>query len=132
MQVSSKGRYALRVMADIARHDEDFVSISDIAARQAITVKYLEKIMSMLSKAKLVVSFRGANGGYKLSKQPKEYSVLEILEAVGEGTKLTVCTSNGECKMEHVCDTMKVWHNLSNLINDYLSKVTLEDLIKNN
>ena len=132
MQVSSKGRYALRVMADIARHDKDFVPISDIAARQSITVKYLEKIMSMLSKAKLVTSFRGANGGYKLSKSAKEYSVLEILEAVGEGTKLTVCTSNGECSMEHVCDTMRVWHNLSNLINDYLSKVTLEDLIKNN
>lgn len=132
MQVSSKGRYALRIMSDIARHEEDFVPISDIAIRQSITVKYLEKIMSMLSKAKLVVSFRGANGGYKLAKPAKEYSVLEILEAVGEGTKLTVCTSNGECDMAHSCDTMKVWFKLSELINGYLKTVTLEDLIKNN
>ncbi len=130
MQLSSKGRYALRVMTDIARNENDFVSISDIASRQHISIKYMEKIISMLVKKKLLVSMRGANGGYKLTKAPNEYSVLEILEAVGEVTKIAACSNGAKCDMIDKCDTARVWTGLSNLINDYLAKTTLKDLIK--
>ena len=130
MQISTKGRHAVRIMADLARNTENYVSINEIATRQGITVKYLEKIMAMLSKKHLVSSMRGSMGGYKLTKPAKEYSVLQILEAVGEGTKIATCTVNGECARQENCDTMKVWFKLSNLINNYLKTITLEDLIK--
>ena len=131
MQITSKGRHAVRIMADLARHKEDYVPLTDVAARQEITIKYLEKIVSMLSKAGLVVSMRGASGGYKLCKPANEYTILEILEAVGEGTRLANCTVNKDCARKESCDTMKVWIKLSNLIDDYLKTITLEDLIKN-
>ncbi len=130
MQLSSKGRYALRVMTDIARNNDEFVSINDISNRQHISVKYMEKIISMLVKAKLLVSMRGVNGGYKLTKKTEEYSVLEILEAVGEVTKISACCNGEKCEMLEKCDTARVWTGLSNLINDYLAKTTLKDLIK--
>lgn len=130
MQISTKGRHAVRIMADLARNADNFVSINEIASRQGITIKYLEKIMGMLNKKKLVVSMRGANGGYKLVKPAKDYSVLEILEAVGDGTKIATCTIHGDCTRQDKCDTMKVWFKLSNLIDDYLKTITLEDLIK--
>lgn len=130
MQISTKGRHAVRIMTDLARNSDEFVSTNEIAARQGITVKYLEKIMSMLTKKQLVVSMRGASGGYKLCRPANEYSVLEILEAVGEGTKIANCTINGNCARVDKCDTMKVWFKLSNLINNYLNTITLEDLIK--
>ena len=117
-------------MADLARNSGNYVSINEIASRQGITIKYLEKIMGMLNKKKLVLSMRGANGGYKLVKPAKDYSVLEILEAVGDGTKIASCTIHGDCTRQDKCDTMKVWFKLSNLINDYLKTITLEDLIK--
>ncbi len=129
MQLSSKGRYALRVMTDIARNNQEFVSINDISNRQHISVKYMEKIIAMLVKSKLLVSMRGVNGGYKLTKKPEEYSVLEILEAVGEVTKISACSNGAECDMLEKCDTARVWTGLSKLINDYLAKTTLKDLI---
>ncbi len=130
MQISTKGRHAVRIMADLARNCDNFVSINEIASRQGITIKYLEKIMAMLNKNDLVVSMRGSNGGYKLTKPAKDYSVLEILEAVGDGTKIATCTIHGNCTRQDKCDTMKVWFKLSTLINDYLKTITLEDLIK--
>lgn len=130
MQISTKGRHAVRIMTDLARNNDEYVSINEIAARQGITVKYLEKIMGMLVKHSLVVSMRGATGGYKLCRSANKYSVLEILQAVGETTKIASCTTNGECARQDKCDTMKVWFKLSNMINNYLKTITLEDLIK--
>ena len=130
MQISTKGRHAVRIMADLARYSSEYVSINEIALRQGITVKYLEKIMAMLSKQQLVLSMRGATGGYKLVKPAKDYSVLEILEAVGEGTKIATCTVHGDCDRQDKCDTMKIWFKLSGLINDYLKTISLADLIK--
>ena len=130
MQISTKGRHAVRIMTDLARNNAEFVSINEIASRQGITVKYLEKIMGMLAKKGLVVSMRGATGGYKLSRSADKFSVLEILEAVVESTKIANCTVHGDCARQDKCDTMKVWFKLSNLINDYLKTITLEDLIK--
>ncbi len=130
MQISTKGRHAVRIMTDLARNNAEYVSTNEIATRQGITIKYLEKIMGMLAKKQLVVSMRGASGGYKLSRPANKYSVLEILEAVGEGTKIATCTTGDKCAHQDKCDTMKVWFKLSNLINNYLNTITLDDLIK--
>ena len=130
MEITTKGRYAVRIMVDIARHEDEYVSISDIAGRQKISQKYLEKIMSSLVKSNLVISMRGANGGYKLAKPAKECNVKEILDATGESTKVAVCQAEDKCPMVEKCDTMGVWHALNHLISDYLKSVTLKDLIE--
>ena len=129
MEITTKGRYAVRIMVDIARNEGDYVSISDIALRQKISQKYLEKIISSLVKANLVVSMRGANGGYKLSKPSNECNIKEILDATGESTKVAVCGGEEKCPMADACDTMGVWHTLNHLISDYLENVTIKDLI---
>ena len=129
MEITTKGRYAVRVMVDIARSNEEFVSISDMATRQKISQKYLEKIMSMLVKGGLVVSMRGASGGYKLSKSFEKINVKEILDATGESTKVASCEGEEQCPLADSCDTMGVWHTLNHLIADYLENVTLKDLI---
>ena len=86
MMISSKGRYALRVMTDLAEHtDEGFISLADISARQEISPKYLESITAMLNKSALVDSLRGKNGGYRLNKKPEEYTLREILEVTEGG-----------------------------------------------
>ena len=130
MEITTKGRYAVRVMVDIARSDEQIVSLSDIALRQKISQKYLEKIISSLVKEKLLISKRGANGGYKLSKSAEEYSVKEILDAMGENTKVASCEGEDKCPMADKCDTMGVWHTLNHLIANYLEGITLKDLIE--
>ena len=129
MEITTKGRYAVRVMVDLARNGEDYVPITEIALRQKISQKYLEKIISMLVKANLVVSMRGTKGGYKLCKAPNEYSVKEILDATGESTKVAACAGEDRCPMAESCDTMGVWNTLNRLISDYLQGVTLKDLI---
>ena len=130
MEITTKGRYAVRIMVDIARNEGEYVSLSDIATRQKISQKYLEKIISSLVKSNLVVSMRGANGGYKLSKAAHECNVKEILDATGESTKVAVCGAEDKCPMADKCDTMGVWHTLNHLISDYLQSVTLNDLIE--
>lgn len=130
--ISTKGRYALRVMADLAAHyDEGFISLADISDRQQISYKYLEAIIAMLNKSKLVESARGKNGGYKLIRQPNEYSLKEILE-IAEGSLAPVnCPSLGksqECKKSADCPTLPVWKKLDRLVSDYLSGVTLADI----
>lgn len=130
MEITTKGRYAVRIMVDLAKTKEDYVSISDIAVRQKISQKYLEKIISSLVKAKLVISMRGANGGYKLAKEVEKYNVKEILDAMGESTKVASCAGEEKCPMAENCDTMGVWHTLNHLIADYLESVTLKDLIE--
>lgn len=130
MEITTKGRYAVRIMADIARNGEGFVSLSEIAERQQISIKYLEKIIAMLSKAKLVESMRGANGGYKLSKQKDKISVKEILDATGDSIKVATCAAGEECPKADKCDTIGVWNTLNGLINSYLESVTLKDLVE--
>ena len=129
MEITTKGRYAVRVMADIAKCKDGFVPLGDIAQRQQISIKYLEKIISMLSKAKLVESMRGANGGYKLSRSAKDISVKEILDATGDSIKVSTCTSGEDCPKADKCDTIGVWNTLNKIINSYLESVTLKDLV---
>lgn len=129
MEITSKGRYAVRVMADIARNENNYVSITDISKRQNITPKYLEKIIAMLVKANLVESMRGANGGYKLNKKPIDYTIKEILNATGDSTQIATCQKGVNCPMADCCDSQGVWNTLSTIIDDYLESITLQDLI---
>ena len=133
MIISSKGRYALRVMTDLAEHKEDgFISLSDISARQEISLKYLESITAMLNKAGFLNSLRGKSGGYKLNKKPEKYTLREILEVTEGGLIPVNCaclTGDEKCRRSALCPTKPVWQKLDNLISDYLESVTLKDLI---
>ena len=116
MKISTKGRYALRLMLDLAMHnDEGYISIKTISQRQGISEKYLEQIIKMLSKSGLVESTRGAQGGYKLLKEPKEYTVGEILR-VTEGSLAPIsCVDEGSeyCDRFGSCSTFSVWKKLN-------------------
>ena len=128
MEITTKGRYAVRVMADFAKQ-KNFVSLADVAQRQEISIKYLEKIVAMLSKAKLVKSLRGANGGYKLSRSADKISVKDVLNATGDSIKISTCLDTEICPIADKCDTISVWNTLNGLINNYLENVSLQDLV---
>ena len=132
MKISTKGRYALRLMIDLGHHaEEDFVNLRDISQRQEISVKYLEQIINLLNKGGLLLSLRGPNGGYKLAKLPSEYTVGEILR-VSEGTLAPVTCLEKEpnpCDRASDCATLELWKGLHQVMNDYLDQVTLQDLI---
>lgn len=129
MKISTKGRYAVRIMADIAKGKGEFISLSDISQRQNITIKYAERIIAMFVKGGLVCSQRGVTGGYKLAKEEGKISVLEILNITGDGIKIASCTVNKNCERMESCEAMSVWVKLDDMIKDYLNKVTLLDLI---
>ena len=132
MKISTKGRYALRVMIDLALHNNgQYISLKEIALRQDISNKYLEHIISLLNKAGLVDAARGNLGGYKLSKDPKEYNIGEILRASeGDLAPIFCLTNEGKCEREGKCKSFSFWKGLDNVINDYVNSKTLEDIIK--
>lgn len=134
MKVSTKGRYALRLMIDIAERsgDKKPVSIKDIAARQQISDKYLEQIIALLNGAGYVRSVRGPQGGYLLRKEPKEYTVGMILRLT-EGTLAPVACVEEDavsCEREESCATMKLWKELYDAISGVVDRVTLADLLE--
>lgn len=134
MMVSTKGRYALRVMLDLAQQDRDaYISLKSISDRQRISMKYLEAIVAMLNKAGLLKSQRGKEGGYRLARLPKEYPIGEILKLT-EGTLAPVaCLEQGcntDCELSANCLTRPMWQRLDGIIDDYLSGVTLADLLE--
>lgn len=131
MKISTKGRYALRMMVDLAEHkDEGVIALKDIASRQNISKKYLEQIVPLLNHADLLRTIRGYQGGYALSKPPEEYTVREILQ-VTEGNLAPVgCLQAGSvCEMRERCPTLHVWDGLNKVINEYLEGITLADLV---
>lgn len=132
MKVSTKGRYALRVMIDLAQHkNEGFISLKEIAARQEISMKYLEMIVGILNRADYVSSLRGKSGGYKLSKNASEYTIGAILKLT-EGSMAPVsCLECGAdvCERAAECITLPLWKGLDKVIDDYLESISLEDLI---
>lgn len=130
MKISTKGQYAVRLMVDIAKSD-GIVSINSIAKNQNISVKYLEQIVSKLAKKRLLESVRGHMGGYKLAKSAKDISIKDILSTTGDSCELAPCV-NGNCERSNKCQAMSVWNNLSKLIDDYLDKISLQDLIEKN
>ena len=130
MKISSKGRYAVRVMAELGKHYDEVMSVSELSEKQGITIKYLEKVISLLVKAKLIISIRGANGGYKLTKKPAECTIADILTATGDMPELSPCVKNGKvCSRKKDCLSISCWDSLALLITNYLQSVTLEDLI---
>ncbi len=132
MNITTKGRYALRVMLDLAQHPEDgFVSLKTTADRQNISMKYLELIISRLKKAGLVESTRGKEGGYRLTRLPRDYSVLDILSSIEDSLAPVSCLQDGEvlCERATVCQTLPMWKELDGITNRYLASVTLEDLL---
>lgn len=132
MMISTKGRYALRLMIDLAQHrDEGYISLKTIALRQETSMKYLEAIIAQLNKAGMVESLRGKAGGYRLAKEPAAYNIAEIL-LLAEGSLAPVaCLSceEKECSREDFCLTMPMWQQLASLIEQYLRCVTLDDLL---
>lgn len=133
MMISTKGRYALRLMADLALNDQGgYISLKDISQRQDISVKYLEQIVSSLCKAGYIISTRGSRGGYRLGKKPAEYVVGDILR-ITEGNLSPVACLNSEentCPRSENCLTLGFWQGLYTTINEYVDSVTLEDIIK--
>ena len=132
MKISTKGRYALRVMIDLALNsDGNFIALKEIAKRQDITVKYLEQIVALLNKAGFLETARGNSGGYKLAKEPKDYIVGDILRATeGDLAPIICLTEDGACQRKQICKTYSFWKGLDDVINDYIDSKTLEDLLK--
>lgn len=129
MKISSKGRYAVRIMAELAKRSDGFVSVAELSKVQGISVKYTEKIISMLLKANLILSVRGAAGGYRLLRAPEEYSVREILSVTDDLPRLAPCLDRGGCERMGVCPSVGCWEKLNGMILDYLQNVKLSDLI---
>lgn len=128
MKITTKGRYALRVMTDLAVNQQDkFISLSDISKRQGVSIKYLEQIIAILNKAGFLETARGNNGGYKLARKPNEYIVGDILRAT-EGNLMSIYC-NGGCERKNDCKRFSFWDGLDKVITEYVDSKTLEDLI---
>lgn len=132
MKISTKGRYALRIMLDLAMNSNGaYISLKDISARQSISDKYSEQIINQLSKAGLVRSTRGARGGYMLARPSSEYTVGDILRVM-EGSLAPVSCLEGEdtgCERASYCVTLNVWRKLDKAISDVVDNITLESLV---
>ncbi|MCD8338254.1 MAG: Rrf2 family transcriptional regulator [Lachnospiraceae bacterium] len=131
--ISTKGRYALRVIVDLAEHQqgEEYIPLKDIAARQEISEKYLEIILKVLVKEKLLKGLRGKGGGYRLTREPKDYPVGEIL-CLTEGTLAPVAclTEDAEpCGRAEGCSTLHMWQRFDTLVHDFFYTITVADLM---
>ncbi len=133
MMISTRGRYALRVMIDLAEHPSaDYIPMKDVAARQEISLKYLEKIMPVLTKAGLVEGQHGKGGGYRLCREPEDYPIGEILRLTEGELAPVACLECGAkpCPRMGSCRTIGMWRRFYALINDYFDNITLADLMK--
>ncbi len=131
MLVSTKGRYALRVMIDLADHNTgEYITLRDVAERQGISEKYLESIVVILSRAGLLDGLRGKGGGYRLARKPEEYTLKEILELVESTLAPVACLDcrGRSCEKQSECRTYNVWKNLQDHIYEYLNNITLAEL----
>lgn len=133
MKISTKGRYALRLMLDIALNDvAGPVRIKDVSARQGISDKYLEQIVSILNKAGFVRSIRGPQGGYRLTRKPQEYTVGSILRLTEGSLAPVVCLEyeENDCPRQEECATLRLWEMLNDAVKNVVDKVTLADLVE--
>ena len=133
MLISTKGRYALRMLVDLAEHQNDgYVALKDIAKRQGISKKYLEQIVGVLNRAGYLVSVRGAQGGYRLARDPKEYTVGMILRLTEGSLAPVACLDTGAvvCERADTCETLEVWKDLYDAINQVVDGVTIADLVE--
>lgn len=129
MKISTKGRYALRFMLDLALQGEGgAVALRDVAQRQDISDKYLEQIVTQLARAGLVRSVRGASGGYLLARQPKDYTVGDIIRVMEGDLAPVECVSTGHCDRMERCVTAEVWQRVAQAVNEVVDGITLADL----
>ena len=131
MRLTTKGRYAVTAMLDLALHATTGpVSLADISKRQEISLSYLEQLFAKLRQHKLVSSVRGPGGGYKLSRAQDEIFVAEVIDAVNESIDATNCGGSGDCQQGEVCLTHHLWCDLSDQIHEFLSGISLASLVK--
>ncbi|MDR2137254.1 MAG: Rrf2 family transcriptional regulator [Synergistaceae bacterium] len=131
MRISTKGRYALQMLLDLAEHgNDDFVALKDVAERQGISKNYLEQIITLLKNADVLKTARGFQGGYKLAKSPNLYTVGTILRLTEGSLAPVACVEEDEvCSRSDGCMTLKVWQGLGKVIADYLDGITLQDIL---
>ena len=135
MKISTKGRYALRMMIDLAQNQGDgYVSLKDIANRQEISKKYLEQIVAILNKPDILRTNRGYQGGYRLAKNANEYKVGDILRLTEGGIAPVSCLENSPimCDRADECVTLPVWKGLYKVISEYVDSITLQDIVDKN
>lgn len=132
MKISTKGRYALRMLIDLAEHSNDgFISLKDIADRQGVSKKYLEQIVPILNRSDILQTNRGFQGGYKLAQSPGKYTIGTILRLTEGGLAPVACLEQTpiRCERSSVCATLPIWQGLNKVINDYLDNITLQDVL---
>lgn len=132
MKISTKGRYALRMLLDLAEHQNSgFVALKEIAQRQNISKKYLEQIVPVFNKSNILITNRGYQGGYQLARTPDKYTVGEILRLTEGSLSPVACLDQDpiQCERSGECATLPVWQGLSKVINEYLDGITLQDII---
>jgi Rrf2 family protein len=133
MMISTKGRYALRIMLDLSQHvDDGYLSLTRISEEEGISVKYLEAIVAMLNRAGMVESLRGKEGGYRLTKRPEEYTVASIVKLTERSIAPVTCLEGetNRCERASRCLTLPMWSRLETIIDEYLESVTLKDLLE--
>lgn len=132
MKISTKGRYALRMMVDLAMNSaEELVSIKELAARQNISEKYMEQIIAALKKAGYVKSLRGAQGGYRLAKKPEDYTVGMVLRTIEGDMAPVSCLEDDKnmCQMADSCTTIRLWQMLDDAVKGVIDRVTIQDMV---
>lgn len=132
MKISTKGRYALRMMLDLAEHQSDgYIALKDIAMRQGVSKKYLEQIVPMLNKSNILQTNRGFQGGYRLAQAPDKYTVGDILRITEGSLSPVACLDHDpvECERRDECATLPVWQGLKQVIDEYLDGITLQDIL---
>ena len=131
MRLTTKGRYAVTAMLDLAIHgDPEPVTLSDISMRQDISLSYLEQLFARLRRHGLVHSVRGPGGGYRLGRETAAIAIVDIIEAVDESVDATKCQGQGNCQQGEICLTHHLWEDLSAQINDFLRGISLADLMQ--
>ncbi len=131
MRLTTKGRYAVTAMLDLALHAQDGpVSLADISERQGISLSYLEQLFAKLRRGSLVTSVRGPGGGYQLSREMESIQVAQVIDAVNESVDATRCQGLGDCHSGGTCLTHHLWCDLSQRIHEFLSGISLADLVK--
>lgn len=133
MKVSTKGRYALRVMLDLAVNNTgEYIPLKDVSERQGITLKYMEQIISLLKKAGFLKSSRGNNGGYMLSRAPETYTIGDVLRAAEGSLAPVSCLEDEEnlCERSGICPTLSFWTGLEKVVNEYVDGITLQDMLE--
>ncbi|MCR4647875.1 MAG: RrF2 family transcriptional regulator [Lachnospiraceae bacterium] len=132
MLISTRGRYALRVMVDLAEHSNgNYIAMKEVAARQDISLKYLERILPLLVKEKLIEGVHGKGGGYRLTRKPSEYTVGEILRLTeGDLAPVSCLDCRGvDCDRRESCRTLPMWEKLDKIVNEYFDGITILDLM---